>query len=125
MMKRCKSYYIFLNEASKRKKKTLRQLQSLCGSIAFCARALPAGRAFSRRLYVACDRARKPHHLIKITKAMQSDILRWKMFLTIFSGFSYILDDSWVSNLVLSFSQTVLWVFLKVVVFILTVNGHV
>jgi hypothetical protein len=33
----------FLNEASKRKKITLRQLQSLCGSLALCARALPAG----------------------------------------------------------------------------------
>ena len=61
----------FLNEASKRKKITLRQLQSLCGSLALCVRALPAGREFSRRLYLACDRARKPHHLMKITKAMQ------------------------------------------------------
>jgi hypothetical protein len=39
----------FLNEASNRKKITLRQLQSLCGSLACCARALPAGRAFNRR----------------------------------------------------------------------------
>jgi hypothetical protein len=30
-------------------------------------------------LYLACVRARKPHHLIKITKAMQSDILTWKI----------------------------------------------
>ena len=59
----------FLNEASKRKKITLRQLQSLCGSLAFCARALPAGRAFSRRLYLACARARKPHHLKKNNKS--------------------------------------------------------
>jgi hypothetical protein len=35
---------------------TLRQLQSLCGSLAFCAKALPAGRAFSRRLCLACER---------------------------------------------------------------------
>jgi hypothetical protein len=88
----------FFNEASKRKKITLRQLQSVCGSLGLCARALPAGRVFSRSLYLACDSARKPHHLIKITKAMQSDILTWKMFLENFNGFSYILDDSWVSN---------------------------
>ena len=91
----------FLNEESKRKKITLRQLQSLCGSLAFCARALPAGRAFSRRLYLACDRARKPHYLIKITKAKQIDILTWKMLLEKSNGFSYILNDSWVSNSVL------------------------
>ena len=71
----------FLSQASKRKKITLRQLQSLCGLLAFCARALPAGRAFSSRWYLACDRARKPHHLIKLTKAMQNDILTWRMLL--------------------------------------------
>lgn len=30
------------------KKVTLKQLQSLCGLLAFCTKALPAGRAFSR-----------------------------------------------------------------------------
>jgi hypothetical protein len=57
-----------LNKASKRKNIALRQLQSLCGSLACCARALPAGRAFNRRLYLACHRTRKRHHLKKITK---------------------------------------------------------
>jgi hypothetical protein len=35
---------------------------------------------------------------------MQSDILTWKMFLENVNGFSYILDDSWVSNSVLRLS---------------------
>ena len=90
-----------LNEASNRKRITLRQLQSLCGSLAFCARALPDGRAFSRRLHLTCDRARKPHHLIKITKTMQSYILTWNMLLEDSNVFSYNLNDSWVSNSVL------------------------
>jgi hypothetical protein len=62
---------------------------------------------------------------MKITKAMQSDILTWKMFLENVNGFSYILDDSWVSNSVLKLFTESTWVLLKVVVFILTVNGHV
>ena len=45
-----------------RKKITLRDLQSLCGSLAFCAKALPAGRAFSRRIYLASSHAR--NHII-------------------------------------------------------------
>ena len=32
-------------------KVTLRTLQSLAGSLAFCTKALPAGRTFSRRIY--------------------------------------------------------------------------
>lgn len=39
------------------KKVTLKQLQSLCGILAFCSRALPAGRTFSRRLYMATAKA--------------------------------------------------------------------
>jgi hypothetical protein len=37
---------------SYRKKVTLKELQSICGSLAFCAKALPAGRAFSRLDYL-------------------------------------------------------------------------
>lgn len=93
-----KELLYFLNESSNRKKITLRQLQSLCGSLTSCARALPAGGTFSMPLYLVCDRARKPHHLKKITKAMQSDILTWNMFLEDVNVFSNILDDSWASN---------------------------
>jgi hypothetical protein len=50
-----------------RKKVTLRDLQSLCGSLAFCSKALPAGRAFSRRIYLATSSAKKTHHYIRAT----------------------------------------------------------
>jgi hypothetical protein len=35
------------------KKVTLKQLQSLCGLLSFCTSALPSGRAFNRRLFMA------------------------------------------------------------------------
>ena len=41
-----------------RKKVTLRDLQYLCGSLVFCSKALPAGRAFSRRIYLATSSAK-------------------------------------------------------------------
>jgi hypothetical protein len=53
----------------------LKQLQSLCGSLAFGTRALPAGRAFSRCLYLDTTKAKKPHHLIRVTKEMYEDLL--------------------------------------------------
>jgi hypothetical protein len=39
-------------------------LQSLCDSLAFCTRTLPAGRAFSRRLYLATAKAKKTHQIL-------------------------------------------------------------
>ena len=41
---------------------------TLCGILAFCTRAIPAGRAFSRRLYMATSKAKNSFHLIRITK---------------------------------------------------------
>ena len=85
-----------------RKKVTLRELQSLCGSLAFCSKALPAGRAFSRRIYLATSYAKKPHHFIKVTTGMRQDLSVWKMFLENFNGISYMLDSEWTSNSILN-----------------------
>ena len=80
------------------KKVTLKQLQSLCGLLSFCTRALPSGRAFSRRLFMAMSKVSKPFHFIRVTKGMFDDLLVWKYFLENFNGNSYILDADWISN---------------------------
>jgi hypothetical protein len=82
---------------------TLKELESIFGSLAFCANALTAGRAFSRRLYMATNKASKPHHLIRITTGMRNDLLMWKMFLEKINGVSYILKVEWMSNVELEF----------------------
>ena len=69
-----------LNEDAFVFKKTLKQLQSLCDSLAFGTRTLPAGRAFSRRLYLATAKAKKTHQLNKVTKEMYEDLLMLKYF---------------------------------------------
>ena len=80
------------------KKVTLKQLQSLCGLLAFCTKALPAGTAFSRQLYMATSKANKPFHFIRVTKNMFEDLMIWKYFLEEFNGITYILDETWLSN---------------------------
>jgi hypothetical protein len=52
------------------KKVTLKQLQSLCGLLSFCTRALPSGRAFNRRLFMAMSKAHRPFHFIWINKGV-------------------------------------------------------
>lgn len=87
-----------IKEVAFSKKVTLKKLQSLCGSLAFCTRAIPAGRVFCRRLYMATSKAKKPFHLIRVTNGMFNDLMTWKMFLENFNGTSFILDQNWLSN---------------------------
>ena len=89
---------VLIREVAFSKKVTLKKIQSLCGVLAFCTRAIPAGRAFSRRLYMATSKAKKPFHLIRITKEIFNDLMIWKMFVENFNGTSFILDDTWLSN---------------------------
>jgi hypothetical protein len=56
-------------------------LQSLCGSLAFCTRALSAGRASNSRLYLATAKAKKPLHLIKVTREIYEGLLMLKTLL--------------------------------------------
>lgn len=95
--KKLKDLLNLIKEIAYSKKVTLKRLQSLCGTLAFCTRAIPAGRAFSRRLYMAMSKGKKPFHLIRITKEMFNDLMIWKMFLENFNGVSYILEDG-ISN---------------------------
>ena len=62
-----------LNEDAFCLKITLKQLQSLCDSLAFCTRTLPEGRAFSRRLYLATAKDKNTLQLNKVTKEMYED----------------------------------------------------
>jgi len=81
-----------------RKKTTLKELQSLVGSLNFCARAIPSFRAFNRRFYDAMSGISQPHHFIRITLALKEDIKVWLAFLHDFNGHCYFPDIQWMSN---------------------------
>ena len=87
-----------LNTIIVKKKITRKELESLTGMLAFCTRALPSGRAFSRRLYASLSKVKKPHYLIRVTTGMRDDLEIWKSFLKNFNGICYIQDSNWISN---------------------------
>ena len=58
----------------KSKKVTLKVLQLLAGSLAFCTRALPASRVFSRRIYNAMSNAKKSYHFIRVSKNLNAGV---------------------------------------------------
>ena len=87
-----------IEEISSHSKVSLRQLQSLTGSLNYCAKAMPSARAFVRRMYAAMSKATRPHHKVRITRGISEDIKMWKLFLTQYNGVSIMLNSEWVSN---------------------------
>ena len=72
-----------LNKRSK--KMTVHDLQSLCGFLNFLCRCIVPGRAFTRRLYAGYSNVKtklKPHHHVRITGEIKSDLRVWKTFLS-------------------------------------------
>lgn len=59
----------------------MKQMQSLCGSLNFVAKALPGGRTFCRRFYNATIGIRKSHFMIKVTNSIRADAKIWIQFL--------------------------------------------
>ena len=57
-----------------KRKVTLKEMQSLTGSLALCTRALLSGRTCNRRLYGSFKNASKPHHFIRLTKGIREEI---------------------------------------------------
>lgn len=81
-----------------RKKVTLRWLQSLVGLLNFCAKAIPAARAFNRRFIDAMCGAKQQHHMIRVSVEMKNDIQVWIKFLQQFNGTCKFGDNIWVTN---------------------------
>jgi hypothetical protein len=84
-----------LEAMSRRKKTTLKDLQSLLGSLNFACRVISPGRAFLRRLYDLTKNVSKPSHLIRLTKESRADLKAWMVFLQSFNGRVLCLPTSW------------------------------
>ncbi|CAJ0958425.1 unnamed protein product [Ranitomeya imitator] len=67
-------------------KVTLVQMQSLLGSLNFACKVMPMGRIFSRRLILATKGVKLPHHRIRITAQLHSDLIIWQRFLFSYNG---------------------------------------
>lgn len=63
-----KALEVLLSSSISKHKITLKQMQSLAGSLAFITKAIPAGRAFCRRMYSSLSQAAKPCHYIRVQK---------------------------------------------------------
>lgn len=79
-------------------KTTLRDMQSLIGSLNFCCRAIILGRPFCHPLINSICGLTKPHHHLRVKKGMKLDLQMWLKFFENFNGISVFHDRFWVSN---------------------------
>ncbi|XP_033758566.1 uncharacterized protein LOC117340891 [Pecten maximus] len=79
-----------------RKKVTLKNLQSLIGTLQFATAVVLPGRAFLRRLIDITIGIQKSFHLVRLPKSAKADLIMWEEFLQSFNGSQFFLDDRWM-----------------------------
>ena len=75
---------------------TLRDLQSLIGSLNFACRVVIPGRAFLRRLINLTIGKKCPFYHIRLNKQAKADLRAWDTFLQSFNGKCFFQDDVWL-----------------------------
>ena len=84
-------------------KVTLRDLQSVIGSLSFVCKAINPGRAFLRRLIDLSCGVKQAWHKIRITQGASRDLKMWLVFLQSFNGSAIIPDQFWCEDRDLQF----------------------
>ena len=87
---KCRS---LISEFLRRKKVTLKEVQSLTGLLNFACSVVRPGRAFLRRLIDRTVGIRSPEHRIRLNKEVKQDLKLWLSFLCHFNGRSFFLEE--------------------------------
>ena len=83
---------------------TLRELQSLIGTLQFACRVVVPGRAFLQRMINLTRGVIEPHHHIKLNSAFRKDVAMWLVFLEQWNGTNIFLDIAPTNSSELEFS---------------------
>ena len=82
----------------RRKSCTLKELQSLIGTLNFACKVIPPGRPFLQRMIALTRKVSKAHHHISLSSGFFKDLHMWKEFLSEWNGASFFLSNSWVDS---------------------------
>jgi len=69
-----------------RKSCTLKELQSLIGTLNFACKFVPPGRPFLQRMVELTRNVSQPHHHIKLSSEFFKDLQTWKTFISHWNG---------------------------------------
>ena len=74
---------------------TLKQLQSLIGTLNFACKVVPPGRPFLQRMIALTRNVKKQHHHSRLNSGFFSDLAMWKTFIDNWNGANFFLSSSW------------------------------
>ncbi|XP_053391454.1 uncharacterized protein LOC128554230 [Mercenaria mercenaria] len=77
---------------------TLREMQSLIGSLNFCCRAIVVRRPFCRRLINSTCGVKRPFHHVRLNKGIKLDLEMWLRYFRNCNGISVFHDRFWLSK---------------------------
>ena len=86
-----------VEKALNAEKMTLKEIQSLVGSLSFVCRAIAPGRPFIRRLIDLAGGTKKSWHKIRLNEGVKSDLRMWVIFLKEFNGVSLFQEQRWLA----------------------------
>ena len=86
-------------EFIKKKKATLRELQSLTGVLNFACSVVVPGRCFLRRLIDLTIGLKRPGHFVRVSKEVKADLFTWQQFFQDYNGKSFFLNEKWENSL--------------------------
>ena len=78
-----------------RKSCTLKELQSLIGTLNFACKVIPPGRPYLQRMIDLTRNIKQPHHHIKLSAGFFKDLEMWKQFIVNWNGASFFLSSAW------------------------------
>src|ERR1700733_1615091 len=81
-----------VQEAFRRRKLSMKELQVLAGKLNWVSNVVYGGRTFLRRVLDLLKGLRRPHHQARVSKGMRDDLRWWIEFLPVFNGVRYILS---------------------------------
>ena len=81
-----------------KKRCTLKELQSLIGTLQFACKVIRPGRAFLRRIINLTKGASLPHHHIRLNQEARADIQCWLQFIKHYNGVSVFLHSQWLTS---------------------------
>ena len=73
----------------RRKSCTLKELQSLIGTLNFACKVIPPGRPFLQRMIALTRKVSKAHHHISLSSRFFKDLHMWKEFISEWNGASF------------------------------------
>ena len=84
-----------LNEFERKKSCTLKELQSLIGTLNFACKVVPPARPFLQRMIALTRNVLKSHHHIWLNVGFFHDLQMWKKFISHWNGANFFLSSTW------------------------------